>query len=103
MAELGRKQAVAAFSLLLSGSLCFVAILLDESADPYVALAMVTDAVEIIYNLMLMLTILLALGIVWLRVLRTIASLHNLADFGKLVAVSGFSLAMLTTLTFVFD
>jgi hypothetical protein len=50
-----------------------------------------------------MLTILLALGIVWLRVLRTIASLHNLTDFGKLVAVSGFSLAMLTTLTFVFD
>jgi len=104
MADLRRNQAiVAAIFLLLSGSLCFVAILLDDSAYSYVVLGTMTDAVEIIYNLILMLTMLLALGMVWLRAIRTIASLHNLNDFSKLIAVSTLSLAMLTTLTFVVE
>jgi hypothetical protein len=73
-ADLRRKQAAVAAIflllsgpfLLLSGSLCVVAMLL-EPAELIAVMAPAIDVVDIIYNSVLVLMVLVAFGMVWLR------------------------------------
>jgi len=89
------NQAAAACFLL---SCCILVALLEPQIALNIVVVAVTammDAVEIVDTPLSLLMMLFAFGAVWLSAIMLIASLH-VADFAKLVAITAFSLAVLS-------